>query len=319
MTMKKQSKRGIVRSPISISSNGDTITSANPNRNINFPPYFKILLRQYAHAKDSDITKILSISVPNVPQISTGTTPTKRASVVTPKANPGLFLITLSKAPKVIDIVAENRHTPTIEINIILFPIKRNGILSNVDHTAVFLAPILSEKYPPAAFPNPMIKNNSTVCQTSCFHSIGIAYPRKERTAVTPNAIVMTNHEEWFSLIRLNSGNGKASFQYLFDSRTKTSITSIKTRRIIRLIPMLPMICPSTRPKEPPATKSALGKSFPFETVTVAIAPASCSIQFPKAKIQIPAKAMVGFECAEIKIPMLINPTPIEPISSLRK
>ena len=85
-----------------------------------------------------------------------GTVPRKRPMVVRPNARPGVFFRTETRSARVIAIVIEKNITPISETTIMLSPKRRNGSAPSTLIIAVFLAPILSQRIPPRAFPKPI-------------------------------------------------------------------------------------------------------------------------------------------------------------------
>ena len=104
-----------------------------------------------------------------------GVKPKNNAAVVTPKASPGFPGSTLRHISNVMLIVMENRHTPITDTTMSSSPKTKKGMDASVAKTAVLRAPKRSAKYPPIAFPKPMIKKSKKDCQTSLFHEIGMA------------------------------------------------------------------------------------------------------------------------------------------------
>ena len=139
--------------------------------------FLSVIRKRKKHPTDNTTIKITFVTNPNRTK-NAGTRPINNAAVVIPKAMPGLFLSMLKHMAKVTLIVIEKKNTPIMETTISLSPQTKNGTAASVLTRAVFLAPKRSTKYPPRALPSPMKPNSITVCQSSLFHEMGIAYPR---------------------------------------------------------------------------------------------------------------------------------------------
>lgn len=108
---------------------------------------------------------------------SMGHMPKNNPRVVIPKANPGLFFITLSNMPKHMGMVMEKRKTPIMDTNIRSFPMSKKGIQEREEKIPTLFEPKRSLKYPPIALPSPMVKKRKKACHMVLFQDIGMAYP----------------------------------------------------------------------------------------------------------------------------------------------